>query len=284
MWEGLGYYNRVRNLKRAAVYIEENFSGQMPDSYDLIVQLPGIGSYTAGAIASIAFERRVPAVDGNVLRILTRVLADDSDIMKQSVRKHFEERLNGVIPEEHPGDFNQALMELGALICIPNGQPKCESCPLAALCEARKLKIMDRVPFKGTKQKRVIEKKTVLIIRDDERTALRKRPTRGLLAGMYEFPNLPGHLSSEAALEYVKSLGLSPLRIQKIEDSKHIFSHKEWHMSAYTIRVEAVTECMDMIFAYPFETEEKYPIPAAFGAYTKYLDIRIGNERFKENT
>lgn len=282
MWEGLGYYNRVRNMKKAAVCVEQEFDGKMPDSYEKLLELPGIGHYTAGAVASIAFNRPVPAVDGNVLRVISRVSADDSDIMKQTVRTSMEERLKAIMPSKRPGDFNQALMELGAIVCVPNGLPHCEECPWENICEARIQNRISEIPHKSGKAARRIDEKTVFIIRDDEKTALHKRPAKGLLAGMYEFPNVEGHLSAEEALQYVKKKGYSPIRIQEIESSKHIFSHREWHMKAYTIKIEQASDGKDFLFAYSYETEEKYPIPSAFGAYTKYLDIKIGNERFKE--
>ena len=293
LWEGLGYYNRARNLQKAALFVREQYQGELPKDYAELLKLPGIGPYTAGAVASIAYQIKVPAVDGNVLRVISRVTGDDSDIMKQSVRVEMSKNLSEIMPEESPGDFNQALMELGALLCLPNGAPKCTECPLQSKCRACKEGNAETLPRKSGKKPRVIEKRTVFIIRDDEKTALYRRPETGLLAGLYEFPNVEGHVNMEEALEYVKDKGLSPIFIKKIENSKHIFSHKEWHMTAYAVKIETLgtirtgqtsgkSSCdSKIIFADKEETERRYTIPAAFAAYTKYLNIKIGNEKFE---
>ena len=281
LWEGLGYYNRVRNLNVAAKTIVDEYEGQMPADYQEILKLKGIGSYTAGAIASIAYGIPVPAVDGNVLRVINRVTADDSDIMKASTKKKMEEALLKIIPSD-PGAFNQALMELGATVCLPNGAPLCEKCPWHGICQAR---IQDRIgelPVKTKAKARKIEKRTVLIIREGERVALQKRPSKGLLAGLYEFPNILGEKSQEEVLELVKNMNLAPIRIQPLEKAKHIFSHIEWQMTGYVIKVEETENMAGMLFVDGQNAEEKYAIPSAFGAYTKYMRIKIGNEKFQE--
>ncbi len=281
LWEGLGYYNRVRNMQAAARMVMEEYQGQLPADYEELLKLKGIGHYTAGAIASIAYKIPAPAVDGNVLRVITRVAADDSDIMKQSVRTRVEAALQRVIPEEAASEFNQALMELGATVCVPNGEPLCGKCPWQGFCEARQKGCWQAIPVKSKAKPRKIEDKTVFIIRDGEKLVLHKRPAKGLLAGMYEFPNTPGHLSEEEALQWVKERKLKPLRIQKIASAKHIFSHVEWHMDAYVIRVDELAENRSgMLFVEARDSEENYPIPAAFGAFTKYMNIRLGNEKF----
>ena len=290
LWEGLGYYNRARNLKKSAMQIVAEYGGEMPGEYEQLIRLAGIGSYTAGAIASIAFHKAVPAVDGNVLRILSRLRLDDRDILDARVKKSIEEELKSVIPQDRPGDFNQALMELGAMVCIPNGNPKCEVCPWQELCQAR---IQDRIaefPRKTPKKARKIEKKTVLVIMDEHYVALHKREDRGLLAGMYEFPMLDGHLSEEKVLSFLRQAGMSPLRIQKLEPSKHIFTHKEWHMVGYQVRVDELMKAdlagagreqeeersTDYIFIDPAETKSRYPIPSAFAAYADHMDMKRG--------
>lgn len=281
LWEGLGYYNRVRNMQIAARTVMEEYQGRLPADYAELLKLKGIGHYTAGAIASIAYKIPVPAVDGNVLRVIARVTADDSDIMKQSVRTRVEEALQKMMPEDAASEFNQALMELGATVCVPNGEPLCLECPWKEFCEARRLECWQTLPVKSKTKPRKIEEKTVFIIRDGEKVVLHKRPEKGLLAGLYEFPNTAGHLSEEEALQWVKEKKLNPLRIQKLEPAKHIFSHVEWHMTAYVIRVDELTENKSgMLFVEAKDSEERYPIPAAFGAYTKYMNIRLGNEKF----
>lgn len=274
LWEGLGYYNRVRNLNKAAQMVIAEYGGDMPSGYEELIRLPGIGSYTAGAISSIAYGKRVPAVDGNVLRVLTRLCCDARDIMQQSVRRQIEEELKPVIPAERAGDFNQALMELGATVCVPNGTPHCEECPWQKLCQAHEKGEELRFPHKAPKKPRTIEEKTVLIIRDDSRTALRKRGDSGLLAGMYEFPCLEGKLSGKQVLSYLKQEGLSVLKIEKLRESKHIFSHKEWHMIGYMVRVDELAPRIGnekLLFVEKNETKSRYPIPSAYAAYMEYF-------------
>lgn len=279
LWEGLGYYNRVRNLNKAAVKVMEEYGGIMPDSYEELLTLPGIGSYTAGAIASIAYGKPVPAVDGNVLRVLSRLRCDDRDIMQQTVKKQVEEDLLTVMPKDRPGDFNQALMELGAMVCIPNGEPRCRECPWEDICMAHKQGTELQFPVKTRKKPRTIEKKTILIIRDENKAALRKRPDKGLLAGMYEFPNIEGHLSEKEVLKWLKERGLSVLRIEPLTESKHIFTHKEWHMIGYFVRVDELDrgeDLTDFIFVDQRQAKEKYPIPSAYSAYLKVFYEKSG--------
>ncbi len=281
LWEGLGYYNRVRNMQVAARTIMDQYDGEMPSDYEELLSLKGIGSYTAGAIASIAYGIPVPAVDGNVLRVISRVIASEEDILKQSVKHWIEAELQTVIPEQEAGAFNQALMELGAMVCVPNGMAKCEVCPLAEQCEARKRDMVMELPKKTPKKSRRQEERTVFIIQDGDRIALQKRPSRGLLAGLYEFPNVAGKLSQDEVLDWMKAQDFRPIRIRKLEPAKHVFSHIEWHMTGYVIMVEEFyPENRGYIFAEPAETQARYPIPAAYAAYTKYMDIKLGQEKY----
>lgn len=280
LWEGLGYYNRVRNMQKTAQILVQENKGELPAQFDELMKLPGIGKYTAGAISSIAFGIPVPAVDGNVLRVITRITADERDISKDSVKQSIARDIQEIIPMRRAGDFNQALIELGAIVCVPNGPAKCHECPVAHLCEARQKDIIMELPKKAPKKARSIENKTVLLIKDGEKIAIRKRPKKGLLAGLYEFPNVEGHLSEDKVLELVKSYDLAPLFIQKLEDSKHIFTHKEWHMTGYAVRVEELEEETDGLLFVERETVEKeYPIPSAFGAYANQINIVLGNKR-----
>ena len=286
LWEGLGYYNRVRNLQKAAIQIMEEYGGEMPDQYEELLKLTGIGSYTAGAIASIAYGRRVPAVDGNVLRVLARVRKDRRLITDGKVKGAVEKELAEAMPEDRPGDFNQAMMEIGACVCIPNGAPLCGRCPLNRLCMAHKDGAETEFPQKEAKKPRRIEEKTVLVIRDENRTAIRKRPARGLLAGMYEFPMLEGCRTVEEITAYLAENGIRVLRVQPLEDAKHIFTHKEWHMKGYLVRVDELEhkspgeDSKNWLFVEPWETEQRYPMPSALSAYTRYLQIRLGKERY----
>ena len=273
LWEGLGYYNRVRNMQKAAQTVKKEYNGRLPEDYQALLSLKGIGSYTAGAIASIAYGINVPAVDGNVLRVISRITESAEDISRQAVRKKIEQQLQEIMPEECPGDFNQALMELGAVVCIPNGKAKCGECPVASVCLAYRHDKVDSLPVKAPKKARMLEDRTVFIIQDGECTAIRKRPEKGLLAGLYELPNIQGHLKREEALLYVEKMGLDPLYIEKLPPAKHIFSHIEWRMQAYRIKVSSLKKAQDreLIFADKEQSGKQYAIPSAFGAYAKYI-------------
>lgn len=285
LWEGLGYYNRARNLKKAAEILVSEYGGEMPGDYEKIQALPGIGSYTAGAISSIAFGRVRPAVDGNVLRILSRLRADDRDILNAKVKQSVEEELLDVMPADRSGDFNQALMELGAMVCIPNGAPRCRECPWEDICLARAEGRTAEFPKKAKKKPRSIEDKTILVIQDAGRVALRKRPATGLLAGMYEFPSLEGHCGETEIGAYLKEIGLIPIRIQELPPAKHVFTHKEWHMTGYLIRVDELAvkgpgqEMQGLVFVEPEQTRTEYPIPSAFAAYAEQVEMRRGKEQ-----
>lgn len=283
MWEGLGYYNRVRNMQKAAQQVMIEYGGEFPGTYEEIRSLTGIGNYTAGAISSFAFGIPKPAVDGNVLRVISRLTASYEDIMKASTRERVEEELEELIPAGAASDFNQGLIELGAIVCVPNGAPKCEECPLAHLCRAHEKGIELELPVKSKAKERRIEKKTVFVFQDGDHVAIKKRPAKGLLAWLYELPNVEGHLTEDEALAYCKQIGLSPLRIQKLEDGKHIFSHVEWQMIGYRIRVDELEKsCREkMLFIHPEEIQAEYPIPAAFETYVKYMEIKLGQDKYK---
>ena len=283
MWEGLGYYNRVRNMQKAAQQVMIEYGGEFPSTYEEIRRLTGIGNYTAGAIASFAFGVQKPAVDGNVLRVISRLTASYDDIMKASVRERVEEELEELIPADAASDFNQGLIELGAIVCVPNGAPKCSKCPVVHLCKAHAQGVELELPIKSKAKERRIEKKTVFIFQDGDHVAIKKRPAKGLLAGLYELPNEEGHLTENEALEYSKQIGLSPLRIQKLGEGKHIFSHVEWQMIGYRIRVDELEKaCTEkMLFVHPEQIQEEYPIPAAFETYTKYVEIKLGQEKYE---
>ena len=275
LWEGLGYYNRARNLKYAACQIIEEYGGKFPETYEEIRSLKGIGSYTAGAISSFVYNIPKPAVDGNVLRVVSRITADDSDIAKAGTKSKIEKEIEEVIPRDAAGDFNQSLIELGAVVCLPNGEPRCGSCPVSHLCLAHEQGRETEFPVKKKAKKRRIENRTVLLFRDAQKTAIRKRPAKGLLAGMYEFPNREGRMTYDEVVGYGKSLGLTPVRIRKLGNAKHIFSHVEWHMTGYEILVDELEKSMadenkekgNIIFAEIRQLQEEYPIPSAFEAY-----------------
>ncbi len=284
LWEGLGYYNRVRNLQKAAMVVCEQYGGELPDTYEELLKLPGIGAYTAGAISSISFGRPVPAVDGNVLRILSRLRADDRLISDEKVREAVRKELLEVMPKDRPGDLNQAMMELGATVCAPNGAPACGECPWREECLAHLSGMEAEYPKKEAKAGRKTEDLTVLVLQDADRIALHKRPGKGLLAGLYELPNISGHLSREEVRKYLDSQGLKVVRITPLPEAKHIFTHKEWHMIGYRIRVDELeqgpkgSDSNAWIYVEPAETQERYPIPSAFEAYAGAFGLRRGKE------
>ena len=273
LWEGLGYYNRVRNMQQAARTVVEEYGGKLPADYRKLLSLKGIGNYTAGAIASIAYGIPVPAVDGNVLRVVSRIKESRQDIMKQSVRREIEEELQKIMPAACPGDFNQALMELGALVCVPNGEPKCKECPAAFCCGACLHGTTGEIPVREAKKERKVEERTVLVIQDGRMTAIHRRPAKGLLAGLYELPNIEGKLTREQVLDKVKELELEPLFIRELEPAKHIFSHVEWRMTGYLVRVSSLEQKKNnrLIFTEKNQVEKQYAIPSAFRAYVKYI-------------
>lgn len=276
-WEGLGYYSRARNLKKAAGVIMEKYEGTLPASHGALLDLPGIGSYTAGAIASIAYEIPAPAVDGNVLRVLSRVCGSRDDILKQSTKKRMEALVSEIIREGEAGDFNQALIEVGAIVCVPNGAPLCDSCPFYTMCVARSEELIGEIPVKTPKKKRKIEEKTVLILQYGEKIAIRKRAAEGLLASLYEFICVPGKLGINEIGRFFDE-AIVP---EKLPDAKHIFSHVEWHMNGYRIPITEIPKQLigelpeDFILADFEELKERYPIPNAFAAYKEYLKQRF---------
>ena len=267
LWEGLGYYSRARNLKKAAELLVEKYGGKLPSSYEELKALPGIGSYTAGAIASIAFEIPVPAVDGNVLRVISRLTGSMEDITKQSVKKDMEELIKGVMPKEDPGSYNQALIEVGAIVCVPNGAPLCGSCPLFSLCIARQKDLTGIIPVKAPKKERRTEHRTILILTKDERVAIRKRDDTGLLASLYELPGLDGWIPQEQIKE---TLGVKEAKITPLPEAKHIFSHVEWHMTGYRVELTELPKG-DYLWVTPEEIKKTYSLPGAFKAYTKLI-------------
>lgn len=263
LWQGLGYYNRARNLKRAAQIICEKYDGEFPGSYEDIRALPGIGDYTAGAIASIAFGIAAPAVDGNVLRVLTRFLGDDRDIAAEASKRFFRETLTEAIPKDCPGTFNQALMELGALTCVPNGRPDCEHCPLRENCAAYREDLTDALPVKRIKQPRRVEKRKVYLIFRNNTVLLHRRPDKGLLAGLWEFPNCPEENARPPVALVCEKSGLT---------AKHVFTHIEWHMESVIGTAEGDTLPPDCVWASAQEMKERYAVPGAFAVFTALSD------------
>lgn len=276
LWEGLGYYNRVRNMQKCAQIVMTEYGGELPADYEALKKLPGIGSYTAGAIASIAFGIAEPSVDGNVLRVLKRIAASFDDITKEKVKKELEEDVRSIMPKNRPGDFNQSLMELGATVCLPNGKPLCEQCPVMHLCQAFHQGVELKIPVKPPKKQRKIEERTVFVIKQESKNALEivlhKRPDTGLLSGMWELPGEEGHLKQTEVQQLFPKA-----EIVRLPDGKHIFSHVEWRLWCYEIKLAeafALPEKIEQgskLFTLK-EIKEQISIPSAFDCCKKYMD------------
>ena len=237
LWEGLGYYSRVRNLKKAAQVIMEQYGGVFPGEYDQVLALPGIGDYTAGAVCSIAFGQKTPAVDGNVLRLAARLTDDSTPINQPAFKKQVRQALAAVYPDT-AGEFTQALMELGATLCGPNTAPQCHACPCKDFCLGYERGTAEALPVKEAKAPRRREEKTVFILSCDGRYALCKREESGLLAGLWQFPNTERKLPTERAISAVEEMGLKPTEILQQVERKHIFTHIEWDMRGIYMEVK----------------------------------------------
>lgn len=270
LWEGLGYYSRVRNLQKAAKVVLSEYGGVLPKEPETLQKLPGIGSYTAGAIASIAYGAAAPAVDGNVLRVISRVTGSRAEITEPPVKRAMEQDLKRVYPEGQAGDFTQALMELGALVCLPNGAPHCAKCPLNEICQANLQGIQSELPVKKAKKERRVEQRTVFLLLCGGRAALQKRPAEGLLAGLWELPCADGALSEAEAARWLAARGVEPLGLERLPKAKHIFTHIEWQMTGYLARVAAPRG------SYSWAEKEAlhgvYTLPSAFKAFLKIYD------------
>ena len=262
LWQGLGYYSRARNLQKAAKAIVHDLGGVFPDSYEELLKLTGVGEYTAGAIASIAFHRPVPAVDGNVLRVVARLTDCSDNILNEAVRRRFREELQEIIPHDRSGDFNQGLMELGALVCLPNTEPKCGECPCRHFCLACKGGHQTTLPVREKDKGKRKEEKTVFILRRVEGEAVRQRPKDGLLASLWEYPNVEGALNEQEAAAQLSNWNIIPHKWLKTTHKKHVFTHIIWEMTVYTIEImgEGYSE-------WSWRNEENaddYPMPTAF--------------------
>ena len=265
LWQGLGYYSRARNLQAAARQIMEEHGGSFPSDYQAVRALKGVGDYTAGAICSIAFGQPVPAVDGNVLRVVTRVTGDEGDITTPAMKAKVAAHLAPIIPLDDPGAFTQAMMELGATVCLPNGAPLCDTCPARSFCTARLENRVDMLPVKTKKKARRVEERTVWLIFHEGRVALRRRPAKGLLAGLWEYPN---ELSpASLPLEW----GITPLSNEYGCQAKHIFSHIEWHMSGILLHLPAQDAPAGCVWASREALQAEYTLPGAFKSYKKLM-------------
>jgi A/G-specific adenine glycosylase len=280
LWEGLGYYSRARSLKKAARVLVDQYQGILPRDPKELQKLPGIGPYTAGAIASQAYQVPVPAVDGNVLRVLTRRWTLDEEVHSPALRRQLKASLQDFLDQyaeeekkKNPrfvSHFNQGLMELGALICLPRS-PHCAECPWQKNCQAFKEGKTETLPRHDAPRPRRLEERTILLIHCRRRILLQKRPPHGLLAGLYEFPSAAGFLSAAQAVAYVeKTWGLEALEIHPLPPAKHVFSHLEWHMQGYEIRTADEPEEKDLLLLTKKELAD-FAVPSAFKVYKDWL-------------
>ncbi len=266
LWEGLGYYSRVRNLQKAAKMIVEEYHGIFPKNYEEIRKLPGIGAYTAGAICSICFEMPTAAVDGNVLRVVSRLCASSEPITEERVKKDWAKRLEEIYPQGRCGDFTQALMELGATVCLPNGQPLCEQCPVAELCLARKNGAQQEYPVKTVKKPRRTEKRTVFVLHREDKLAVCKRPEKGLLAGLWQLPDVAGELSDREALQQAEAWNLRPTGIEKLVRREHIFTHVKWELTGCYLTCAGAG---DFFWVTEEQLEKEIGLPTAYRQFLK---------------
>lgn len=271
LWEGLGYYSRADHLQEAARVLVETNNGLLPETYSELLTLPGIGPYTAGAIASIAFGERVAAVDGNVLRILSRVTAYDGPINVASAAKPLKELAQSLVPAHRPGDFNQSLMDLGATICVPNGPPRCDQCPIAEHCEACKQQLTWLLPVKKSKKPRTIEEHTMVLLVSGSQVWIRQRPKNQLLAGLWEFLDLPEALSRDELDAYLTANGVSPVSMDDLGAAKHLFSHREWHMHGWLATLPQPQPFKDGIWVDVASISTTYAMAGALSAYRTQL-------------
>jgi len=271
LWEGLGYYSRARSLKKAARAVVENYGGELPETAAELKKLPGIGDYTAGAVASIAHGQPEPAVDGNVMRVLSRLLCDSGDIADPAVKKRITADLREIYPMgDESRCLTEGLMEVGEVICIPNGAPRCPLCPLKEICLGHLTGTQENYPVKSPKKPRRIEERTVILLRCGDKYAIRRRE-EGLLIGMWEFPSVPGQLTPDECADELRRMGGEVLAVENSVPAKHIFTHVEWHMTGYT--AETASEIPGFLWESAREIRENYAIPTALRKYADLMTV-----------
>lgn len=284
LWEGLGYYSRVRNMQKAARIIMEEYDGRIPDQVEELLRLPGIGEYTAGAVASIAYGRRAAAVDGNVLRVFARLTACREDILRPAVKKELSSVVLAQVPAEAPGVFNQAVMELGETLCLPNTEPLCAACPVRPYCRGSAEGIARELPVRSPKKARRIEHRLILVVVTEKhipRVLLHHRPGKGLLAGLWELPGIARPETAtdlqnrEAAEKETAGWGLVPSSIRALGSGRHIFSHVEWRMEGLLLLTPPFDPPEEYRFVTGRELADDVALPSAFRAYASLLPILL---------
>lgn len=272
LWEGLGYYSRVRNMQKAARTVVDTYDGQFPADPAKLRKLTGIGEYTAGAIASIAFGIPAPAVDGNVMRVVARLTGDRRDIFDPALKKEYGKLLAPHISKTDPSSYNQGLIELGATVCLPKGSAQCRACPLAEYCVAYREGKVEEIPAPKQPKPRKIDLRTILILQSDREVLVEKRPDKGLLAGLWQLPSMDGHRTEAEVLSYARTLGLDVVRIEALPAAKHIFTHIEWQMIGYKLTLSALSDIPQGTVSASLERlEADFPLPSAFSAFLPHL-------------
>jgi A/G-specific adenine glycosylase len=280
-WQGLGYYSRARNFHKAAKLIVEREQGQFPETAELWRTLPGVGEYTAAAIASIAYNQAIPVFDGNVIRVMTRIMGIKEDPTKKVVKDRLLQQSMKWISTVRPGDYNQAMMELGATICLPNGKPLCTSCPISQCCRISKSVEWRDIPLKKATVRKKVEQRTVFILRNQEKILIQKRAETGLLANLWEFPNVEGHFEQNDVLSWLLNRNYNPKAVEAIEKKfKHVFSHIEWHMRLWIIDVENVVSEEKVLWISIKELQVQYALPVAFSVLLDFM-LKKTNKRIK---
>lgn len=283
LWEGLGYYSRARNLKKAAIAMMEQYGGELPPTYEALLTLPGIGEYTAGAVASICFHQRVPAVDGNVLRVMARLTACFDPVTDPKVKKRLGTLVGGLVPAEQPGAFNQALMELGETICLPNTQPHCARCPAVSLCEAYRQGCARELPVRAAKKPRRVEKRTVLIViavGKERRVLIHKREAKGLLAGLWELPGYVGEAQTPVIAGWLREHGGEIIRSRGLGPGRHLFSHIEWQMEGVAVETVPFDPPPDYRWVNVRQLAQEIALPSAFRPFAGFLPVLLVDEGF----
>ncbi|MBP5242461.1 MAG: A/G-specific adenine glycosylase [Clostridia bacterium] len=261
LWEGLGYYSRARNMKKCAKEVVEKYGGVFPEDKELLIKLPGIGEYTAGSLSSIAYDEKNPAIDGNVLRVCARVEGDFTPIDSAVRKKELYGKLQAVYPEA-AGDYTQSLMELGALVCLPE-TPRCNICPMKGKCVAERENLQGDLPVMPQKAEKKRVKLAVFLIKTPQGILLKKRPEKGLLAGMWEFPNTEQEAPMSEDNAVLK--GFQGVNFKKCGTHTHIFTHLIWEMTAYTAEIGDNAGMPPSFTAFPLEKiREEVSLATAF--------------------
>lgn len=267
LWEGLGYYSRVRNMQKTAKILVASGQENLPNSKKELLRLPGIGNYTAGAILSIAFDKPTPAIDGNVYRVLGRYYKIEDSITKPKTYTVYENILKKIITTKNAGDFTQSFMDLGSLICTPKS-PKCFSCPLKKDCQAKRTNTQEQYPVKDKKKDQTVEERVVFLYVYKDKIAIQKRENKGLLASMYEFPNTLELLSIIDVENNLLEKKIAFSSIYEIGGAKHVFSHKIWYMKGFLVELKEPLE--NFLWVTKEELQNKYSIPSAFSYFSNF--------------